>query len=264
MSKSKSLLSWKVKLARQRAVFSSAVPSTSNPPIVQHWQQRPARRTFHQLPSHQPNHSSNLDGSLFNSGPSSNTPSNTPKSSSSSHNAQNALTHPNDIISSFDGSIYDSPALSSGQSSSQPSSSSNPFLPFYHSPSSQPAASASNPIARAGNIVPKETRAPTLSLQNGACGIPKSSHSLKPSANPEHVAAANISMKQRVFSTSQKLTLSLSGDAGKSVSVGQDAYFLRPDSLGVADGVGGWAGHKNADPALFSRLLMQCEFHITT
>ncbi|PWN88305.1 protein serine/threonine phosphatase 2C [Acaromyces ingoldii] len=45
-------------------------------------------------------------------------------------------------------------------------------------------------------------------------------------------------------------------DRLRSVQVGEDAYFLRPDSLGVADGVGGWASRPGADPALFSRLLM--------
>lgn len=45
-------------------------------------------------------------------------------------------------------------------------------------------------------------------------------------------------------------------DRLRSVQVGEDSYFLRPDSLGVADGVGGWASRPGADPALFSRLLM--------
>ncbi|CCF51571.1 uncharacterized protein UHO2_00003 [Ustilago hordei] len=45
-------------------------------------------------------------------------------------------------------------------------------------------------------------------------------------------------------------------DRLQSVQVGEDAYFLRSDSIGVADGVGGWASRAGADPALFSRLLM--------
>lgn len=45
-------------------------------------------------------------------------------------------------------------------------------------------------------------------------------------------------------------------DRLRSVQVGEDSYFLRPDSLGVADGVGGWASRPGADPALFSQLLM--------
>ena len=36
----------------------------------------------------------------------------------------------------------------------------------------------------------------------------------------------------------------------------QDAYFVRHDSLGVADGVGGWNGKKGADPGLFAARLM--------
>lgn len=36
----------------------------------------------------------------------------------------------------------------------------------------------------------------------------------------------------------------------------QDAYFVRHDSLGVADGVGGWAGRRGADPGLFAARLM--------
>ncbi|WFD00896.1 protein-serine/threonine phosphatase [Malassezia yamatoensis] len=42
----------------------------------------------------------------------------------------------------------------------------------------------------------------------------------------------------------------------QSQQVGEDAYFLKQDALGIADGVGGWASSKRADPALFSRLLM--------
>lgn len=42
----------------------------------------------------------------------------------------------------------------------------------------------------------------------------------------------------------------------QSQNVGQDAYFLKNDAMGVADGVGGWAAQPHADPSLFSRLLM--------
>ncbi|ORZ16534.1 phosphatase 2C-like domain-containing protein [Absidia repens] len=41
-----------------------------------------------------------------------------------------------------------------------------------------------------------------------------------------------------------------------SVQVGDDAYFVRNDSLGVSDGVGGWRTHTGANPALYSRKLM--------
>ncbi|KAJ1924646.1 hypothetical protein IWQ60_005052 [Tieghemiomyces parasiticus] len=48
----------------------------------------------------------------------------------------------------------------------------------------------------------------------------------------------------------------LAEDEMVSVGCGEDAYFCRHDSLGVADGVGGWEGVRHANPALFSRKLM--------
>ncbi|TPX37140.1 hypothetical protein SmJEL517_g01031 [Synchytrium microbalum] len=41
-----------------------------------------------------------------------------------------------------------------------------------------------------------------------------------------------------------------------SVGAGEDAFFSRHDSMGVADGVGGWSHVKGANPALYSRKLM--------
>ncbi|KAJ1954873.1 hypothetical protein GGI12_005693 [Dipsacomyces acuminosporus] len=43
---------------------------------------------------------------------------------------------------------------------------------------------------------------------------------------------------------------------GLAANSGEDAFFHRSDALGIADGVGGWAGVKNADPSLFARRLM--------
>lgn len=40
----------------------------------------------------------------------------------------------------------------------------------------------------------------------------------------------------------------------KAAKGGEDAYFVHSRALGVADGVGGWAG-TGVDPALFSRAL---------
>ncbi|TPX43659.1 hypothetical protein SeMB42_g02301 [Synchytrium endobioticum] len=42
----------------------------------------------------------------------------------------------------------------------------------------------------------------------------------------------------------------------QSVGAGEDAFFSRHDSMGVADGVGGWSHVKGANPALYSRKLM--------
>lgn len=51
-----------------------------------------------------------------------------------------------------------------------------------------------------------------------------------------------------------------------AVQVGEDAYFLRPDAMGVADGVGGWsrAAPATANSALFSRSLMHfCSYELS-
>lgn len=50
-----------------------------------------------------------------------------------------------------------------------------------------------------------------------------------------------------------------------SISVGEDAYFARPDGMCVADGVGGWArsGRGGADAGKWSRLLTHfCEAEV--
>jgi len=50
------------------------------------------------------------------------------------------------------------------------------------------------------------------------------------------------------------------------VQVGEDAYFLRPDAMGVADGVGGWskAAPATANSALFSKSLMHyCSYELS-
>ncbi|KEI41735.1 uncharacterized protein L969DRAFT_44596 [Mixia osmundae IAM 14324] len=81
---------------------------------------------------------------------------------------------------------------------------------------------------------------------------PRISHPLYP--NTSQGAAGELkSQRDRAYTSPTKTARE---DVGLSVQVGEDAYFLRTDSLGVADGVGGWSGHKGADPALFSRKLM--------
>ncbi|KAJ3051211.1 hypothetical protein HDU99_008482, partial [Rhizoclosmatium hyalinum] len=58
-------------------------------------------------------------------------------------------------------------------------------------------------------------------------------------------------------SSSNPSTESLLKPDGFSVRVGEDAYFIRKDGLGVADGVGGWKDVvKGSNAALFSSRLM--------
>eukprot|EP00842_Homolaphlyctis_polyrhiza_P006903 jgi/Hompol1/801/HPOL_005446-RA len=49
----------------------------------------------------------------------------------------------------------------------------------------------------------------------------------------------------------------------KSIQVGEDSYFCRPDAMGVADGIGGWSDVPKANSALYALKLMhyaQLEF----
>ncbi|KAF8580396.1 hypothetical protein K439DRAFT_1619853 [Ramaria rubella] len=55
-------------------------------------------------------------------------------------------------------------------------------------------------------------------------------------------------------------------DLDLAVQVGEDAYFLRSDSMGIADGVGGWSKvpPATANSALFSRSLMHfCSYELS-
>lgn len=61
-------------------------------------------------------------------------------------------------------------------------------------------------------------------------------------------------------------TIAASAELDLAVQVGEDAYFLRPDAMGVADGVGGWskAAPATANSALFSKSLMHyCSYELS-
>ncbi|GAA5881886.1 hypothetical protein JCM1840_004542 [Sporobolomyces johnsonii] len=85
-------------------------------------------------------------------------------------------------------------------------------------------------IARRSNLI----------FRNGAYGIPKA-------GEPYDRVSVKGKEKMPVLDESEHYL---------SVGVGEDAYFLRADSLGVADGVGGWSGHAGANPARWSRKFM--------
>lgn len=103
---------------------------------------------------------------------------------------------------------------------------SNPPL----SPNPVPVQSITHPATRS----PRAHKRPRLKYQLdvGAYGIPK--HRSRTHANHPHTAL--------------------------SVQVGEDAYFIRGNALGIADGVGGWAKHSSHNyptpSALFARRLM--------
>ncbi|SPO25297.1 uncharacterized protein UTRI_02578_B [Ustilago trichophora] len=109
--------------------------------------------------------------------------------------------------------------------------------------------------------------APKSVSRSGAVGmLAAAADFLTGSASASSPAAANEKLGGETQLTEDGRRLGLNSpirehgrivqDRLQSVQVGEDAYFLRPDSVGVADGVGGWASRAGADPALFSRLLM--------
>ncbi|KAJ1648945.1 hypothetical protein IWQ61_009814 [Dispira simplex] len=100
------------------------------------------------------------------------------------------------------------------------------FQPTHQSEMTQPSDCLHRTLGSYSTTT--ATSRPSFQFTHGACAIPK----------------RNVKR------------ISNGGDALYSVGCGEDAYFCRHDSLGVADGVGGWEGVKNANPALFSQKLM--------
>jgi serine/threonine protein phosphatase PrpC len=99
----------------------------------------------------------------------------------------------------------------------------------YQSPSS--VSASPNPTTSTTSSLPHKRIQIRYQLDVGAYGIPKHSRSFH------------------------------SDDSSLAVSVGEDAYFIRDNALGVADGVGGWARnspstYSPSPSALFARRLM--------
>ncbi|KAJ7147597.1 hypothetical protein C8R43DRAFT_831118, partial [Mycena crocata] len=70
-------------------------------------------------------------------------------------------------------------------------------------------------------------RGPRYTLDVGAYGIPKRGH-----RGVRGLVGATQQGQERT-------------DAPLAVQVGEDAYFVRENAMGVADGVGGWARVKH-------------------
>ena len=105
---------------------------------------------------------------------------------------------------------------------------------FPSTPPLAPNPVSVQPIPRHTTQSPRTHKRPRLryQLDAGAYGIPK--HRSRSYSNHPHTAL--------------------------SVQVGEDAYFIRDNALGIADGVGGWAKHSSHNyptpSALFARRLM--------
>jgi len=105
------------------------------------------------------------------------------------------------------------------QSISPALASSYAFLPTPHS-----STSASTAQTSSDGSAPGRKQKQRYQLDVGAYGIPKNTRLQRRSL---HTAAAH-------------------DDAHLAVGVGEDAYFIRNNAMGVADGVGGWSKGKHA------------------
>ncbi|KAF7317044.1 Protein phosphatase [Mycena chlorophos] len=111
-------------------------------------------------------------------------------------------------------------------------------LLFPYAPGSSAKQSSGTSHAASGK--PHRRKGPRYTLDIGAYGIPKRGHR-----------------------TGSRSIHSQTTDAPLAVQVGEDAYFVHENAMGVADGVGGWARVKHLAPptgpsasALFARRLM--------
>ncbi|GAA5867946.1 hypothetical protein JCM3774_004733 [Rhodotorula dairenensis] len=151
------------------------------------------------------------------------------------------------------GSALPAAALDTASSSTTPASTSHsqqqqhsttstaiPATLFSHAP---PASVPSHELPAFFGSALNIARRSNLVFRNGAFGIPKTEY---------HRARSSAKGKEKAVSLAE------ASDAEHylSVGVGEDAYFLRPDSLGVADGVGGWSGHAGANSARWARKFM--------
>ncbi|GAA6031991.1 hypothetical protein JCM8097_003377 [Rhodosporidiobolus ruineniae] len=149
------------------------------------------------------------------------------------------IDHPTSSLPSLS---HASQSPSTSSSSSHPSSSNPPASLFTVPPSrSVPPHALPSFFGSALSIA----RRSNLVFRNGAYGIPKPARAQRISSerNP-----ADRKGKGKMGPEDEEHFL--------SVGVGEDAYFLRSDSLGVADGVGGWSGHAGANSARWARKFM--------
>ncbi|GAA5915754.1 PP2C family serine/threonine-protein phosphatase [Sporobolomyces salmoneus] len=154
--------------------------------------------------------------------------------------------------------LLHTPPLTSSSSSHSSSSTSSSTLTTQSTSKSLlfgPASSSNNSSRIPSHVLPSFFGSSSLAtpfrgnlvFRNGAYGIPKN--------NPQSTRKGKEKLLENAPSAAGE-----DGEGGGehhlSVSVGEDAYFLRNDSLGVADGVGGWSGHAGANPARWARKFM--------
>ncbi|GAA6053427.1 hypothetical protein JCM3770_005161 [Rhodotorula araucariae] len=132
-----------------------------------------------------------------------------------------------------------SPAASTSQASQHASSSNPPAARLFSH--AQPAQLPPHALPSFFGSALSIARRSNLVFRNGAYGIPK----------PERYRVPSAKGKEKAISPGEG-----EPEHYLSVGVGEDSYFLRSDSLGVADGVGGWSGHAGANSARWARKFM--------
>ncbi|CAH7687702.1 expressed protein [Phakopsora pachyrhizi] len=210
--------------------------------------------------------------------------SSSPRKSSNTSNSSPSST----LLPQSSQSKSQNPNHQSSSSSSSSSSSNNKFtgsinsnlvsltqfnhLNIYPTSADEPNDSVGPSIR---SVLPRKT---FYLFRNGASGIPKSSPTSSPSLFLMSSSSSTTTPTTSTQSThgtdgyGDRVTRSSSSRkdqsinrsspscstyrAVNSVQIGEDSYFLRNDSLGVADGVGGWSGKPGANAGLFSSKLM--------
>ncbi|KAG2195810.1 hypothetical protein INT47_010020 [Mucor saturninus] len=140
----------------------------------------------------------------------------------------------------------------------------NYYCPLYKQPTSGRSFSSNESIRAAS----PELQLPEQNNHHHHHHMPLSHHKSLPLFDffsksyaktiPSYIFAHGASgfAKRRTRYTTPDNKLRLKNDHYYSIQIGEDAYFRRSDALGVADGVGGWAGVSAANAALYSRKLM--------
>lgn len=134
-------------------------------------------------------------------------------------------------------------ALTLGQSDSSPHLPLSPYNPFLPYQVLSPLFIASSKTAEtAAPDTRKKRQRARYHLDVGAYGIPKRSRG--------HYIAGRDGHGR--FDVRPELSPE---ELGRAVQVGEDAYFVRDNAMGVADGVGGWSRHRRSGE---SNLLGRC------
>ncbi|KAJ3480079.1 hypothetical protein NLI96_g8609 [Meripilus lineatus] len=148
-------------------------------------------------------------------------------------------------------------AFTSSQSDASPShfhsySSHNIFFPYPALGPFPTLESVPQPLVDQPEQTPSATQRTRYHLDVGAYGIPK--HSRDPRSSTDSRSSLPLHSGAQILSQDSR---------GSAVLVGEDAYFVRDNAMGVADGVGGWSKvNKNArvdgnsPSALFAQRLM--------